>query len=275
MLTEILIATGGALIGTALQVNKSSNIDAQAMRKYAKAFSREQEAKRLIEQKEKEADDSILKLARRKKAIIDTTIKDFLEIYESVQKINFENGEGIKELTALTISNADIAELNGMSVSCSKMLTEKELVVGLLFKGIALGGGIGGMMIKDSERTLSAANSQMRAANVSYSQAETIATMYDAVKDRAERMATLLKKMNVLTVKSIIETKRLLSVNGTNVKSYQPSDKVVVMNCVNFVVAMKKILDAPLFNQTGELEQQSIKAISDGEAYINQINQII
>ena len=245
------------------------------MRKYAKAFSREQEAKRLIEQKEKEADDSILKLARRKKAIIDTTIKDFLEIYESVQKINFENGEGIKELTALTISNADIAELNGMSVSCSKMLTEKELVVGLLFKGIALGGGIGGMMIKDSERTLSAANSQMRAANVSYSQAETIATMYDAVKDRAERMATLLKKMNVLTVKSIIETKRLLSVNGTNVKSYQPSDKVVVMNCVNFVVAMKKILDAPLFNQTGELEQQSIKAISDGEAYINQINQII
>lgn len=271
MLTELLILTGGgAIVGTFIQTNKSMKIDAQAMQKYAKAFSREQAAKRLIEQKEKEADESILKLSHRKKAILETTIKNFIEIYEVVQKIVFENGEGIKELTALSISNADIAQLRSMSVSCSKCLTEKELVAIALFSG-----GIGGTWIKQSERDLSAASSQMRAANVTYSQAETIAVLYDAVKDRADRMAELLKQMNVLTFKSIAETKRILEENGTNVKAYNKSDKMVIMNCINFVSAIKKILDTPLFDKDGQLEQQAEKAISDGEAYINQINTIL
>lgn len=275
MITEVIVGTGIAAIATCFQWNKEGQINEEAIRKYAKAFSREQEAKRLVEQNEKEADDSILKLARRKKAVVDTTINDFINVYETFLKINFQDGDGIKELTALTISNADISSLKAMSMSCSKPLSQKEWVAVVLFKGIIFGGGVGGADIKNAERNLSAANSQWRAANVTYSQAETIAVMYDAVKNRADRMADVLKKLNVLAVKSIAEVERLLSINGTKVKNYNDSDKRTIMNCVNFVKALKDILDVPLFNQNGELEEQAITAMQNAEAYMNQINQVI
>ena len=263
-----LIAAGAGTILT-MQAGKSAKIDEQAMKKYAKAFAKEEEAKQLIQKKEQQADQSLLKLARRKKGIIETTINDFLEMYKDIQKIHFTEGNGIKELSALSISTASVERLHSMSISCSKPMTDKELIVGSLFRGM------GGMWIKQSERDLSAANSQVRASNVAYSQAETIAVIYDGIKDRADRMADLLKKMNAWLVLSIEEAKNTLTRNGLDVKNYSDNDILVIVNCVNWLKATKDIIDTPLFDSEGKLEEASLKAIETGERYIAEINSTI
>ena len=239
-------------------------IDAEAMRKYAKAFSKEEAAKRLIAEKEQDADESILKLARRKRAIVATTIKDFLEMYEKIQKVSFSEGDGLKELQTLSISSVSVDNLHQMTVSCSLPLTDKELILGVLFAGM--------MMVRESERNLSAASSQVRASNVAYSQAETISVVYDAVKNRADRMADLLKRMNAVLFNCNNETKQRISKYGYDVRTWQKDDRVVLVNCINWVKAIKDILDVPLFNKNGELEQQAEIAITIGEEHLAKIN---
>lgn len=61
------------------------------------------------------------------------------------------------------------------------------------FWGVA--DGIFKMMVKDSERMLSAASSQKRMANVEYSNAENICTIYDGIISKADNYATLLKNI--------------------------------------------------------------------------------
>lgn len=266
MITEIILGIG---VYGARQIGKSIKLDEQAMQKYSRAFSREEEARRIISQKETAADESLLKLARRKKAIVETSIKEFLNVYQSVQNISFIEGDGLKELKSLSLSNADISQLNSMSVSCSKPLSDKELVTGIMFKGIT------GMMVKDSERNLSAASNQMRAANAAYSQAETISVMFDAVINRADRMSDLLKRMNAVLHKSISETKRVIETRGSDARIFSNDDKLVVINCINWVKGVKEILDVPLFNKEGKLEKQAEEALRIGEEMLCEINMAI
>ena len=251
------------------QIEKSTKNNEEAMKKYAKAFSREEEAKAMIKSKESETEQSILKLAKRKKAIIETSINDFLEFYKNLQKIEILEGAGIKELNSLTISAATISQMKSMTISSKKTLDNKELITTFLFRGMY------GSDVKNSERNISAANSQMRAANVVYSQAETICVVYDAIKTRADRMSDLLKRMNYLLTKSIAEANAIVDKNGYDVAKYNDADIYVVVNCINWLKAIKDIIDTPLFNESGELEETAIIAIEEGEKSIALINQAI
>ena len=42
---------------------------------------------------------SLIRLANRKKGILSTSIKNFIDLYSQIMKINFKEGEGIKELS--------------------------------------------------------------------------------------------------------------------------------------------------------------------------------
>lgn len=266
MIIDLLIAAGAVTtVNEFRKIGKSLKIDEEAMHRYARSFSRSADAKRMIEQCEKSADESMLKLANRKRAILKSSIKDFLEIYQNIQNISFIEGEGIKELSSLSLSNADIKQLGTMSVSSNIPLSDKEMITSVMFKGIT------STMIKDSERKLSAANNQMRAANVEYSQAETIALLYNEIKNRADRMADLLKQMNAILVKSVAETRKVIISSDNNAKNFSRDDKLVVINCINWVKGVKEILDAPLFNKDGELEKQAEEAIRIGEEKLREI----
>ncbi len=94
------------------------------------------------------------------------------------------------------------------------------------------------MMIKDSERLLSAAKRQLSAANVAYSQAESICTVCDAVIARADRISRLLMAMNSLFLRSIEETGKTIQRNGLDVHDYSEKAKGTLMTCVNMAVAM-------------------------------------
>lgn len=257
-----------AFMNTCYSVNKSSKIDEKALKKYAKAFERYEEAELLVRKKAEYTDKRLANVAKKKRAIIQNTIPRFVSVYEQIQKIEIENKSSINEI-AIANSVHKLGALETFTMSVKKEFTDKELVCGFITKGFNK------LMVMDSERFLSAANSQMRASNVVYSQAQSISEAYDAICGRADRIAQLLMAMNALFIKSIAETERVISINGLNVRNYSEYDKGVLMTCVNIAGAMSDIIDVPVVDEQGQLCQSAVNMIETGEQYLIKMNHIL
>ena len=154
-----------ALAKTFYDVNESSKMDAQALKKYAKAFERQEEAELLVRQKAEFMDKRLANVAKKKRAIVKNSVPKFIEVYSKIQKIELENKSSVNDIV-IKDNIQKMSAINCLSIAMKKDLTDKELVCGWLTKGL------GEVMKMDSERYLSAANSTMRAANVAYSQSE-------------------------------------------------------------------------------------------------------
>lgn len=258
-----MIIEGLVLCTVVSSAIKAGKIDDRALKKYARAFEKEEEAELMVKQKREFTDKRLVNVLKKKKAIMEFTFPRFLEVYGQIQEINLEQG---KELTlSVDLSNINkINNLQSLSINLKKNLTNKEVLCSLF-----------NIMTKDSERYLSAANSQFRAANVVYSQAESICEVYNAIIARADRISALLMKMNVLFTKSIEETAKTISRNGLNVYAYSDYDKGVLMTCVNFAAAIADIIQVPVVTDKGEIPETALKMIQTGEEYINKMNDVI
>lgn len=257
-----------AFAKTCCSVNKSLEMDKNALKKYAKAFERYEEAELLVRRKSEYTDKRLANVARKKRAIIQNTIPRFVEVYEQIQKIELENKPSTNEI-AIRNSVQKLGVLNAVSMSVKKEFSDKELVCGFITRGL------GKLMEMDSERFLSAANSQVRASNVVYSQAQSIGEAYDAICGRADRISQLLMAMNALFIKSISETEKVINANGLNVRNYSEYDKSVLMTCVNIAGAMSDIIDVPVVDEQGQLCQSAVSMIETGEQYLIKMNNLL
>lgn len=255
----------GALVKTFYSADKSLKIDEKALQKYAKAFEKNEEAKLLVQKKADFADKRLMNVAKKKRAIVQNTVPKFVDIYSKIQKIDLENKPAINEIT-IRDNVRKLAIVNALSGSVKKEFTDKELVCGLIIKGF------GKMMEMDSERYLSAANNQLRAANVIYSQSESISVVYDSIIGHADRISKLLMAMNALFLKSINETASTIQKNGLNVREYTDYDKSVLMTCVNIAVAISDIINVPVVDDKGRICEAAMETITIGEQYIKKMN---
>ena len=250
------------LAALAYCADKSNKMDAQALAKRSKAFTKEAEARDLVYQKRSTAEKKMQNVAKKKRAIIESTLPRFVEVYQKIQKIDLT----ISDKNELAVYN-QFQKSN--AIQAMQVVIQKPLTDGQLIKGI------GGMMIADSKRNLSAAKSQLSAANVVYSQAQSVAEVYDAIIGRAERIASLLMRMNALFLGSIFETEKVITQNGTNAKAYNQQDMGILMTCVNLAGAMSEIINIPVLDENGELCKAAVEMIQTGEAYIEQMNDLI
>lgn len=131
------------------------------------------------------------------------------------------------------------------------------------------------MFIKDSERFLSAANSQLRQSDVVYSQSQSVGAVYDAIIARADRIAKLLMAMNALFARSINETADTIAKNGFDVRQYSDYDKGVLMTCVNIAAAMSDIINIPVVDEAGKLCAEAENLLITGEKHLAQLEQCI
>ena len=177
--------------------------------------------------------------------------------------------EKIIELSMLSPNIENTAIMQAFSLSKKAELTNKQLVCGLITKGIT------GLMINDSERYMSAANNQMRSARVAYSQAQSIGELYDAIAKRSDRIAKLIMAMNALFIRSINETDKTIEKNGFNVRNYSTYDKEVLRTCVNIASAMSDIINIPVVDEDGEVYEAANEMIEVGEKRLAQINEAI
>lgn len=257
-----------ALVKTVYSADKSAKMDERALGKYAKAFEKSEEARLLIRKKAEYTDKRLANTAKKKRAIVKNTVPQFVNVYGKIQKIELENKIAANEISVRNTVQK-LAVLNAISISVKKDFTDKELVCGFITQGL------GKLWEMDSERYLSAANSQMRAANVVYSQAESIGEIYDAIAARADRISKLLMALNALFIGSINETEKIIEKNGIDVKNYSEYDKGVLMICVNIAVAMSDIIDVPVVDESGRLCESAVEMIQTGEQYLTQMNKLI
>lgn len=263
MFAPMLIEAGKMLYS----VNKSMQMDEKALGKYARAFEMQEKAELIIKAKAEFTDKRLGNVAKKKRAIINNTIPQFVEVYEAIQKVEISVSDNALKLPGIHDSQNQLA-IGNLSVISKKEFTDKELVCGLLTKGI------GKMIEKDSERYLSAASNQLRAAKVVHSQAESIAAVYDAIVERADRISKLLMAMNAVFVKSIQETDKTIKKNGFDVRNYSEYDKGVLMTCVNIAVALSDIIKVPVIDENGIICQETEAVIVKGEKYLQQMREL-
>ncbi|WP_414698312.1 hypothetical protein [Peptacetobacter sp. AB845] len=262
------ILVGAGLLAIAASAEKSSRIDRQTRKKLSKAYDKEFNAKNMIEEKQKQVDNALLRVANRKRGILSTSIKEFLEIYDKIIKINFIESDEIKKLNQSSLALQNISELKCSVSNAALPLSDKEIILKFALTGV------GGLMIADSKRNLSIANSQMKISRVIEEQAQSISVILDYITDISGKIASLLSKLNILFNKSIKESKILINEKGINRKNYNKEDRDILMTCINIADAIKKIIDAPIIDENGEIKEETLKIISIGNEYLEKINNL-
>jgi len=260
--------TVAVLAKTFYDTDKAAKMDDRALEKYAKAFEKNKEAELLVHKKAAYADKRLANVAKKKRAIVQNTVPKFVSVYSQIQKIELENKVPVNEIISKDTTQK-LEVYHTLSISVKREFTDKELVCGWLTKGI------GGLLKMDSERYLSAAKNTMRAANVIYSQSESIASIYDAIVARADRISNLLMKMNALFLRAIQETSETIKRNGLNVREYSEYDKGVLMTCVNLAAAMSDLITIPVVDEEGHIYEAATEMLSTGEQYLEKMSRAI
>lgn len=238
----------------------------------AKAFNRIGEAARNLNEQEEKTRKALVKLANRKRGIITSSMENFLGVYEKIIKISFEENGRELDFNCKALTAESLKEIKHMTAVAGISMSPNEIIGTMLFRGYGLMGGISGVIARETEFNVNVASMRKKQANVIASQSETTQVILESIYETAERFSQLLAKLNLIFMKSIQYTTEIIEKNGASRKNYTMDDKAALMSCINFADAIKKVLDAPLFDENGEISQQSIVAIQTGEGYLNKIN---
>lgn len=181
-----------------------------------KAFNKIASSEKNLQEQKNKTRASMEKLANRKRGILKTSFSKFIDVYEKIIKINFTEGDGIKELASLSLSSTDIGYIKEM-ISFS---TQEEMSTGQIISAFIVKGGFSGIIRHESEMNLSSAKMRMSQAKVIESQSETSIVALDGILQRADRFSDLLAKLNVLFIKSISITIKLIDEKGFDRRTY-------------------------------------------------------
>lgn len=270
MIPVILGVAGAAILADGLYgASQCEKIDASRNKKNAQAFTQMAVAQEKIKKQKQELEASILKNATRKRGIMTCQMQKFQDVYKTIREIQFESGEGLKELdsfnsniVAYTHSHIHLGDIT------SRKLTDKEELYILAVSGLS------GSMIQDSRRDLSEARNRLRQSNVAMEHAETVCIASKGMQDRIDMMTTVLTQLGALFHRSIMATEEVIQRNGRIASLYTKQDKEVLANCVNTAQTIYYIIDTPIIDQNSEITQESLKAIDLGRQYLDKINQL-
>lgn len=262
-----MIYEAAALLGAmAYFTEKSMNLDEQAMQKNVKACKKMAEAEYAVEMHSKLLMEKITLNARRKEAILNNHIRLFLEQYTLFRKVQFEKGRGIEELDEIdTIQRAFHHHIVLPSFAPGAVMTNKQLAMNFALRGI------GGLMVKESKLNLEAASQNLAKSRVVSAQADTMTIFMDGIGEKVQIVTDLLQKLGALYMFSIRELQRIVAQNGTDASKYTQEDINTINTSMHMTKLIYRIINTPLINQNGEIEQAALQAIDEGQNYLNQL----
>lgn len=272
MIMEILSVALGKIIH---DVKRADSLNEQAVRKSVKALTRASEAQSAREQSQENMEKAARKLMNRKKAVLCTSMDSFLSLYERIIKINFTEGDGIKELENFLpvlaeethMQIAAIGKISDMSV------ITKNFVIGGLTGGLM--GAVAGSLIDDAQYRLDTARIVAKQAEVVAIHEDTVSLACQAVTERVNRMTDVLTKLNFFFDASIRNTNKVIDKNGTDRNNYSGEERKGLAVCINLAGAVKDILDAPIIDENGEITKKSMETIENGERNLKEIGHLI
>ena len=255
------------LLGTlGYQVNKSMEIDAQATKKNLKAYTRTAEAKYKMELSQKRLLDAINVNAKRKNAILVYHMKKFQKEYEIFRNIQFKKDKGIEELEKIDELQKKIkVHIALPQITSGAVMTDSQLLITFALKGI------GGLMIQDSEQTLMSAQQNLSRANVIVTEMNTICIALDGLTEHIEIVTELLENLGMIYMKSINSINEIISINGNDANNYSEKDIEKLNLGLLLTKVIYRIINTPLVNENGQIEQESKKIISEGQMLLKKI----
>jgi len=109
-----LAAAGAALLGVGAQMDaKDTNERAQKIADEAKSLYND--SKRSLETAQMKTETSLLSLGNSKKQVLDTSINQFLTVYERIKNIELSESVGLDEIKNFTLEKKDALQLREMS----------------------------------------------------------------------------------------------------------------------------------------------------------------
>lgn len=263
MITETAVLLGVL----ASQVDKSMKLDAEAIKKNSKAFTRAADAQLRLEQCQKNLFNKLETNAKRKNGILTCHLKMFQEQYSIIRTIQFKKGRGIEELEQIDeIQNGLKQYVTMPAVASGMVMKDSQLLITFALKGI------GGMMIQDSKANLKIASQNMSKANAIVAQADSICIAFDGISDHVEIITKLLEKLGALYMKSINNLKTILEKNGMDAENYTDEDIDAINLSLDMTKLVFRIVNTPMLDSEGKIEQASMKVISEGQRLIDEIN---
>lgn len=270
-----MILEASAAIGVGKMIYdmyQSDKMDEMALNKSLKSMNRMEEAKAAQRVKKEDAKQSMLRLGNRKRGILGSSMKQFVEVYGQIKKINFFEKNGVTDFKLLpqVWESEIISQISYASAS----MTDREMVTTMVVNGFfwGIGGGISALVKKDSQRNLDMAQARAKQARVIAEQANTVGLAYEAITERSNQITDVLTKLNLLFVKSLANTERIISERGMDKLNYSLSDRENLAVCMNLAAAVKNMIDTPLLDETGEITAKSLEAIKIGQEHIQRIN---
>ena len=151
------------------------------------------------------------------------------------------------------------------AVVSGKAMTDSQLVVSIALRGI------GGQMIQDSKNNLKLASANMSQANAVSAQIDSMCIALEGVTKHAEIITDLLEKLGMLYMRSIRNIAKILEENGMEPERYSDQD----IEAINLSLVMTKliyrIINTPMIDAEGKVEQESVKVIDEGKRLLEQI----
>ena len=260
---------GGATIRLIGDIWKADDYNREARHVNYEAFTMVEAASRKFQSQRDKLDETLTKLANRKRTVMSSSLPKFVAVHERIVQINFSRRLSDNVIRSLTLRPENLSAINQMiSVSGVQMSTEQTLGT-FLFSWEY--GGIGGAIKKDARINLDIAQTRSDEAEVIAHNIDTARIAVEGINDKAESVLKLLTQMNALLLKSIQHTSTLVDRNGFDVERYSDADIDDVMNCCNFAVAVSDVLKAPLFDANGKLSRQVDETLSTGNEQVKKI----
>lgn len=279
---------------------KSDKLEQQAVDKTIRSLDKLSKAQAERNAAKECMNQEVIRFGNRKRGILFSSMQQFVDLYKRIIKINFSKKEEAAIFKNFSVIEQSVIELNVKMVQKDIKTPgpTKNVVAGCLVGGVgglsggilnlslgasniaAMGAGafvgaVSSSIVDDSKRKLEMANIEAKRARMLAIQNNSIELAYDAITQRVTRMTDVLTKLNVMFVKSIHNTEKIIDKNGVDKRNYSKADREQLATCIDLVVTIKKFIDAPIVDEEGKVTKKSEEVLMLGNTCINQVNETL
>ena len=279
---------------------KSDKLEQQAVDKTIRSLDKLSKAQAERNAAKECMNQEVIRFGNRKRGILFSSMQQFVDLYKRIIKINFSKKEEAALFKNFSVIEQSVMELNVKMVQKDIKTPgpTKNVVAGCLVGGVgglsggilnlslgasniaAMGAGafvgaVSSSIVDDSKRKLEMANIEAKRARMLAIQNNSIELAYDAITQRVTRMTDVLTKLNVMFVKSIHNTEKIIDKNGVDKRNYSKADREQLATCIDLVVTIKKFIDAPIVDEEGKVTKKSEEVLMLGNTCINQVNETL
>lgn len=279
---------------------KSDKLEQQAVDKTIRSLDKLSKAQAERNAAKECMNQEVIRFGNRKRGILFSSMQQFVDLYKRIIKINFSKKEEAAIFKNFSVIEQSVMELNVKMVQKDIKTPgpTKNVVAGCLVGGVgglsggilnlslgasniaAMGAGafvgaVSSSIVDDSKRKLEMANIEAKRARMLAIQNNSIELAYDAITQRVTRMTDVLTKLNVMFVKSIHNTEKIIDKNGVDKRNYSKVDREQLATCIDLVVTIKKFIDAPIVDEEGKVTKKSEEVLMLGNTCINQVNETL